>query len=155
MSRVSENSGAATLPTIILMSAIIVEITVAGVVIASALNNSIYSQRVAAQALSAAKAGTDDAFMRVVRYKSCPSGSGGGCPSTYCLNGVGDYPTCTAGGTISGPTAAVTMSNDGNGVITVNSTGTVSGRKKKLQMIIGVDSNTGLVGIQSIQEVAY
>jgi len=143
MFRRAKTGGAATLPTVILMSAIIIEIAVAGVVIASALNSTTYSQRLSAQALAAAKAGTDDAFMRIVRYKGCASG----CPctvSTPCSIQVG-----------ANTTATVTMSDNGQGVITVNSVGTALTRQKKLQMVVGVDSNTGLVSLQSLQEIAY
>jgi Tfp pilus assembly protein PilX len=137
--------GAATLPTVILMSAIVIEIAVAGVVIANALNNTAYSQRLAERALAAAKAGTDDAFMRIVRYKNCPGASG--CPCTASTPCSIQIDTNT--------TASVTMSNNGAGVITVNSVGTAFTRQKKLQMIVGVDSNTGLVSLQSLQEIAY
>jgi hypothetical protein len=141
MSKKAKAGGAATLPTVILMSAIVIEIAVAGVVIASALNSTAYSQRLSARALAAAKVGTDDAFMRIVRYKSCPGASG--CPSSYNIQ------------VDTNVTAAVTMSNNGQGVITVNSVGTAFTRQKKMQMIVGVDSNTGLVSLQSLQEVAY
>ncbi len=133
--------GAATLPTVIMMSAIVIEIAVAGVVIASALNTTAYSQRLSAQALAAAKVGTDDAFMRIVRYKSCPGASG--CPSSYSIQ------------VDANTTATITMSNNGQGVITVNSVGTAFTRQKKMQMVVGVDSVSGLVSVQSLQEIAY
>ncbi len=133
--------GSATLPTVIMMSIIVIEVAIAGVVIASALNATAYSQRLSAQALAAAKVGTDDAFMRIVRYKSCPGA--GGCPSPYTIQ------------IDTNDSATVTMSNNGLGVITVTSVGTALTRQKKLQMVVGVDSNTGLVSLQSFQEIAY
>lgn len=133
-------NGSATLPTVILMSAIIIEVAVAGVVIASALSNTAYNQRLSAMALAAARVGTDDAFMRIVRYKNCPGA--GGCPASYNIQ------------VDANDSAAVTMSNNGQGVITVISTGTSLNRQKKMQMIVGVDSVSGLVSVQSLQEVA-
>jgi hypothetical protein len=140
-----KTTGAATLPTLLLMATVVIEVAVAGVIIAGALNNTAYSQRLSAQALAAAKVGTDDAFMRIVRYKSCPGAFG--CPCTVSTPCSIQVDTNT--------TASITMSNDGAGVITVTSVGTAFTRQKKMQMVVGVDSNTGLVSLQSLQEIAY
>lgn len=140
MFRFKRQSGVATLPTVIILSAIILEVAVAAVTIAAALASSANNQRLASQALSDARTGADDAFMRIVRNKNCPNAVG--CPSSYSI-------------TIdSSDTANVTISSNGQGVITVVSEGVSSNRRRKLQMLVGVDSSTGLANIESIQEIA-
>lgn len=131
--------GAATLPVVLLMSSIVVELAIVGVVLAAVLSNTIFSSRLANEALTAARAGAQDAIIRVIRYKNCP---GTGCPASYSV---------TVG---SRSTADVTIAA-ASGVITINSTGTSSSRKKKVEVLLGVDSTTGKVSIQSFKEIPF
>ena len=147
-----KQSGAATLPVILLISGIVIELAIAGVVVSALLTNTIFSSRLSAEALAAARAGAQDAIIRIIRYKNCPGPDG--CPSSYCLNGALDYPTCTANGTIAGPTTSVTMSNSGSGIITVTSIGTAVTRKKKVEAVVGVDTSSGKISILSLEEVS-
>ncbi len=140
MSAGKRENGVATLPTVIILSVIILEVAIAAVVIAAGLANTANSQRISSQALSDAKTGTDDAFERILRYKDCPNITG--CPASYTINipGTNDV-------------ANVTISNNGQGVITVISEGVSSNRHRKLKMLVGVDNSTGLVNLQSMQEI--
>lgn len=132
--------GQASLPTVIIMSVIILELAVAVATVAAGLAITANNQRLGSQALSDAKTGTDDAFARIVRYKSCPGAVG--CPASYSITiGPNDM-------------ANVTMSNNGQGTITVVSEGVSLSRRRKLQMIVTVDGSTGLVNLQSTQEIA-
>jgi|GEM_PF-874017 hypothetical protein len=140
MSVNNRESGIATLPTILILSAIIIVVAVAAVGIAASLATTANSQRIASQALSDAKAGSDDAFMRVIRYKNCPATIG--CPSAYTLT-IG--PNDVANVTIKGSAAV--------GVITITSEGVSLGRRVKLQTIVGVDSTTGLVNLESSKQI--
>ncbi len=146
-----KQSGAATLPVILLISGIVIELAIAGVVVSALLTNTVFSSRLSAEALAAARAGAQDAIVRIIRYKNCPGLDG--CPSSYCLNGASDYPICTAGGTITGPTTSVTMSNSGSGIITVTSVGTAITRKKKVEAVVGVDPNSGKISVISFGEI--
>ncbi len=133
------SAGAATLPVVLLMSAIVVELAVLGVVLAAVFGNTIFSSRLATEALSAARAGADDAIRRVILYQQCPAT---GCPASYSI---------TVG---SRSTADVTITSGGGGILTINSTGISSSRKKKIEAVLGVDSSTGKVNIQSYKEIS-
>ncbi|MBI2011080.1 MAG: hypothetical protein HYS89_02560 [Candidatus Colwellbacteria bacterium] len=130
--------GVSALPVILLVSMIILELAIAVALTASSLSNTFYGERMASEALSAARAGAEDAIIRVIRYKNCPTT---GCPASYTV-------------TVGSRTADVTIASDGSGHITINSTGAAFTRKKKVQVILGVNSSTGEVKLQSFAEVA-
>lgn len=131
--------GAVTLPVFLLITLIVFELAIAGVVAVNALNNSFFGERLAAEAWQAARAGAQDAIILVIR--KCPLSD---CnPSSYSLN-VGARSS-----------ADVTITRDqGSGKITINSTGQSFTRKKKIEVILGVDQETGQVKVQSFKEVA-
>jgi len=132
--------GMATLPIVIILSVIILEVATALAMIAADLSSAANNQRLAAQALSDAKTGADDTFMSIVRHKPCPGTIG--CLATSTINiGPNDV-------------ANVTMSPNVQGVITITSEGVSLNRHRKLQMVVGVDNSTGLVNVESIQEIA-
>ena len=131
--------GAVTLPVFLMITLIIFELAVAGVVTANALNNSFFGERLSAEAWQAARAGAGDAIMRIIR--TCPLSD---CAATSYSLPVG-----------SRSTAQVTITRDPvSGNITVNSTGEAFTRKKKIEVILGVDQESGRVRVQSFKEVA-
>lgn len=132
--------GAVTLPVFLIITLIVTELALAGLVTANALNNTLFGERLAIEASQAARAGVQDAIMRVIR--SCPLSN---CsPSSYSLS-VGSRSSST-----------VSISRDVvSGNITINSTGSSFTRKKKMEAILGVDQATGKVQIQSLKEVAF
>ena len=132
-----EARGAVTLPVFLLITGIVIELGIAGVVTANALNNTFSGERLATEALEAARAGAQDATMVVLR--TCPLTS---CPASYNLN-VGARAT-----------AQVTITKDADpSRVTVSSIGSVLNRKKKMQVILSVDQTTGQVKTQSFKEV--
>ena len=135
-----KEEGAVTLPVFLLITLIVTELALAGLVTANALNNTLFGERLAIEASQAARAGVQDAIMRVIG--SCPLSN---CsPSSYSLP-VG-----------SRSTAQVTITRDGGtGNITINSTGESFTRKKKMEAVLGVDQTTGQVQIRSLKEVAF
>lgn len=131
--------GAVTLPVFLMITLIIFELAVAGVVAANALNNSFFGERLSAEAWQAARAGVGDAMMRVIR--TCPLSD---CATTSYSLPVG-----------SRSTAEVTIARDPiSGNITINSTGEAFTRKKRIEAILGVDQGSGRVRVQSFKEVA-
>jgi hypothetical protein len=129
-------AGGATLPTILIMATIIMQIAVGSVIIAAILNNASYNRRVSAEALELARTGVNDALMYIQRNCSFTSG----CTHSY---------TFTEGnGTID-----VDITDGGGGVVTVGSSGTINDRGKKLEAVVGIDAITAEVHIQSIKEV--
>lgn len=132
-------TGIAALPVLLLTSAIILEVAIVSIVLANVFNNTRYNERLAAEAFGAARAGAQDAALRVIRYKDCPATPG--CPATSTI-------------TVGLRTADVTITDSGGGIITVDSVGTALGRQKKVQAILGVDPVTGEVSLRSFKEVA-
>lgn len=131
--------GAVTLPVFLMITLIVFELAIAGVVAANALNNSFFGERLAAEAWQAARAGAQDAIMKVVR--TCPLSD---CATTSYSLPVG-----------SRSTAQVTITRDpGSGKVTISSTGEAFTRKKKVEVILGVDQESGQVKVQSFKEVA-
>lgn len=133
-----DSKGVSALPTILLISSIIVEISVALALLSNALVNTRFSERLTAEALLTARSGAQDAILRIERYKNCPSSPN--CPGTYSLS-------------VGSNTADVTITNDSAGRITVMSTGIAKNRQKKVEVILGVDTVTGETELQSFNEV--
>ena len=132
-------TGIAALPVLLLTSAIILEVAIVSIVLANVFNNTRYNERLAAEAFGAARAGAQDAALRVIRYKDCPVTPG--CPAMSTI-------------TVGLRSADVTITDSGGGIITVDSVGTALGRQKKVQAILGVDPVTGEVSLRSFKEVA-
>ena len=70
-----KQSGAVTLPVILLISGTVMELAIAGVVISALLSNTVFSSRLSAEALAAARAGAQDAIIKIIRYKNCNAAS--------------------------------------------------------------------------------
>jgi len=140
MIRSRPEAGVSALPTILLITAIIIEVSVVSAVIATTLSNTRFSERLGAEALSAANAGAHDAMIRVIRFKDCPSDPDLECPSAYSL-------------AVGSRSADITISA-GAGTITIVSTGIALSRQKRVRVILGVDSVTGEVATQSFREIA-
>lgn len=138
-----KQSGAVTLPVILLISGTVMELAIAGVVISALLSNTVFSSRLSAEALAAARAGAQDAIIKIIRYKNCNATScGGAVPYTITV----------------GPrtTADVSLVEDViNHTLTVNSTGTALTRKKKIQAVVGIDPSSGKTSVVSLKEVAF
>ena len=77
--KLKTDGGAVTLPVFLLITLIVTELALAGVITANALNNTLFGERLAIEATQAARAGAQDAMMRVIR--NCPVSV---CP-TYSL----------------------------------------------------------------------
>ncbi len=139
--------GVATLPTILLLSGILMELAIAGTVLATVLNNKISNQRFGTEALAAARAGAQDAIMRVSRDKGFEALSPG-----YSLN-VTDRASAQVIVCKNWVTIANLCDTNINGKDEIVSIGTVLNRKKKIVVILGVDEVTGRVQIRSFEEV--
>lgn len=132
-------SGVATLPVILLISGIVIELAIAGVVVSALLSNTVFSSRLTAEALSAARAGAQDAIVKIMRYKNCNASScGGSVPYTI---------------TFGSRTADVSLVDNGDSTLTVSSVGTASTRKKKIEAVVGVDPSSGKINVLSFEEI--
>ncbi|MBI4993400.1 hypothetical protein HZC33_00350 [Candidatus Wolfebacteria bacterium] len=120
-----KESGVAALPTIVIISMIIL---VVGIGVASSgfvEGLSSFGELENKKALFAAEAGAMDAFKRIGKNINCNSGGTPNC-SNYSLI-IGDA------------TAMVSVS--GSGVKTIISNGQVGFKKAKIQVIVSIDAN--------------
>lgn len=127
----------AALPAVLLICGIITEIAIAGALVAFILSSSGWGERLSAQALAAAKAGQQDAFIKITVNKDFSSG-------LYTL-------------TVDSRTAEVTVIKDPTGYPTgtnkVTSIGKALSRQRKLEAILIVRRDTGKVDLESIREI--
>jgi membrane protein YqaA with SNARE-associated domain len=129
------------LPVVLIISAIVIELAIAGVIVAAFLSNTVFSSRLSSEALAAARAGAQDAIVKIMRYKNCNATScGGAVPYTLSLDGER-------------VTAYVEITDNLDNTLTVKSTGTALVSKKKIQAIIGIDPNSGKINVLSFQEI--
>lgn len=127
----------ATLPTILIMATIVMEIAVGAVVIAVMLNSSSFNRKVSSEALELARTGVQDGLIYVNRFCSSVSG----CTHSYTL-------------TLGENTVDVDIVDGGGGIVTITSTGHVGTRAKRVQAIVGIDASTAQVQMRSYEEVA-
>jgi hypothetical protein len=131
--RNKREKGVSALPTILMMSGILIEVAVVSVVIANIVSNTRFSERLAAEAYGVARSGAQDTVLKVVREKGCPA-------SLPELNIGSNY-------------ADVTCVENGE-IVTIDSIGTAFTRKKKVEVVLAIDSITGEVSLQSFKEVS-
>ena len=135
-----ENKGIASLPAIVLLAGVIVELGIAGALLTFYLNNTIYASRLSNEALLAAQTGIADATSKIVHDKSCPNAS---CPSSYTLS-VGEG------------SADVTICKDtcaGVGKHQITAIGRSAAKEHTLVAVLAVNSTTGKVTTESIKEL--
>lgn len=138
---------AATLPVVLLVGGLVVEIGIAGAFIAYFLSQSGFGVKLSAEALAMAKAGLQDATMRIVRNKNfIPS------PNPYTLtlgNNSVEVTVCKELRTVT--TACDTAMS---GKFEVTALGQALTKRRQLRAILYVDSITGEVKLESQREIA-
>jgi hypothetical protein len=129
--------GQAALPTILLICGIITEIAIAGALVAFVVSSSGFGERLSAQALAAAKAGIEDAFIKVTVNKNYFSS-----PEGYIFS-------------VAGREVNVIVNKDTPiiGTDEIISTAKAFSRQRKIKGILIIDSNTGKVDLESIKEI--
>jgi len=145
-SKLSARRGIASLPLILLLGAIIVEVSVASVFFLSYLNTSVYGTRMANYALIAAQSGVNDAILRVVANVDS-----GGDPLPYEITGddtITNVTICTGNNTPNPNCSSI-----GLGKRQIDSIGKALTRQHHLRAILSVHSVTGLVTIDSIKDI--
>ena len=133
----NKNSGVIALATIILISAIILEIGLVTAFVVYTLNNVNYGARLSSEALSTAKSGVDDVFLKISRNKD------------FFLT----YPTSYIF-SVGSRTALINASSTSSGIQLV-SEGIALNKHRKLQAIFDIDQATVVVRIVSQKELAF
>ena len=146
--RLGNEKGAATLSVILLISGITMELAIAGVIIAMLVSNTAFSSRLSADALAVARAGAQDAELRIVRDKN------------FISSGYFEPPGCVLNGSV--PCARVVVEKDSgtscsqpisSGQDCIVSLGTAFTRNRKVEAILGVDSISGKINALSLKEI--
>lgn len=137
----SGSRGQATLSFVLLVGGIIVEIAIAGSLVAFFSSNSGLGERLSARAFNAAEVGIRDSQLKIARNKDLCSPS---CPVPYSFS-------------VGSDTVMVTLQKvddlpDNLYVYTVTAVGTAATRQKKFVAVINVDRTSGVVQLQSHQE---
>jgi hypothetical protein len=140
-------NGVATLPVILLIGGVIVEIGIASAFIAYFLNQSGFGVKLSAEALAAARAGIQDAKMRIVRDKNFVPGS-----NPYSLtvgNNSVQITVCKDLKTVSNP-CDTAMS----GKFEITSLGSAFTKRRQIRAILSVNGTTGEIKLESEKEIA-
>ena len=139
--------GAATLAAILLISGIVMELAISGLIVGVLVSNTVASSKMAAQALVAARTGAEDAAVKITRYKNCSA-----LATTFSItcDGVTTYSL-----TVNSASATVGVIDNTDGTLKVVSIGTAGTRKKRFEAVVGVDAFNGQTIIISMQEKPY
>lgn len=132
--------GFSTLPAILFIGGLVVEIVVALSFMLSFLSNTGLAVNLGVEALFVAHSGVEDGIMKVVRNKDCPTV---GCASPYDLS-------------VGGRVAAVAICKDscaGAGKTQIDSIGMARTERRKIRAVVSVDVTTGKVTVDSISEI--
>ena len=148
--KINNEKGVSALPTILLLSGIILEVVVGGLAVAHFFSRTLLSEQLSAEALKAAEAGAHDAISRVNDYINCPdsvvyNNTSAKCPSLYkfIVNSVvTDRVACVSIGTIS------------DSKMTIRSRGSAFTRHKTIEVILGITTTEARVEVQSFKEIA-
>ncbi len=135
--------GQMTLPFILLVGGIIVEIAIAGSFVAYFLSTSGYGERLSVRAGAAAHSGLRDAMMRISQNKEFISIS---CSTPY------SYAVPVGDDAASVSVCRETDVPSGKYIFTIESIGYAGSRQKKLVSSFLVDSVTGRSQLESISE---
>ena len=132
--------GFSTLPAVLFIGGLVVEIVVALSFMLSFFSTTNLAANLSAEAFMVANSGIEDGMMKVTRNKDCPPS---GCTSPYDL-AVGDR------------AAVVVICKDscaGLGKTQIDSIGTARLERRKVRAILSVDATSGRVTVDSISEV--
>lgn len=131
------NAGIAALPTMLLLGGLVAEIIIGVTATSYIFVQSEFGYRLSSEAFMAARAGIEDAAMKIVLNKNFTS-------PTYTL-AVGNY---SADVTVCSNLPCLAV-----GKFKITSLGKAQSRRRNLQAVLDVDSLTGEVRLESLKEV--
>lgn len=144
---IKKTKGAVTLPVVLLIGGLIMEIAIAGAFLAYFLGQSGFGSRLSAEAFAAAQSGIEDARLRIVRDKNFTAS-----PNPYSLT-VGNRSTeITVCKNLQTVSSACDTAMSGKYEIT--SLGSAMAKRRQLRAVFYVDDTTGEVKLESLEEIA-
>ncbi len=132
-----------TLPFVLLIGGIIVEVAIAGAFVTYFLSSSGYGERLSVRATAAAESGIRDAMMRITQNKEFVPDAGQTSYSIYVSQDNNDFALVSVGRT----------TQSGVYRYTVTSLGTAVSRQRKFSAVVSVSAVTGRVELESIKEI--
>jgi len=137
MMNMRTKTGFASLPVVLLLGGLIIELAITGAFIFYYVNSNVYGNRLATQAATMARSAIDDAILKVILNPNC--GNDINCPSPYTLN---------SGAT----TADVTIIKHLDDTTEVVAVGHALSKRHRIVAILGVSSTAPLVSVRSITD---
>jgi len=128
--------GFSLLPTVLVTSIIIAEVGIALSFVMYMASSASFASRLLQEAYLCAKSGVNDALLKTIRNKDFSAESGYNLTLGRC-----------------GANIVVQKDVPAQNATTVTVTATVLNRKKTLQAVISIDSDTGVATLYSLQEI--
>ncbi|MBI2406469.1 MAG: hypothetical protein HYV25_02710 [Candidatus Harrisonbacteria bacterium] len=135
-----QSAGVVAFSTILVLSAIIVEVGVAASILTYMASRANYGMRLSNEAFAAARAGVDDAVIRIVRTRFYPT-----CTATYTI-----AVTQSASADVTVQNVACSSASEDRYVVT--SVGRALGKRRMLQATLGINDATREVRTIAIAE---
>lgn len=135
--------GQMTLPFVLLIGGIIVEVVIAGAVVTFFLSNSNYGERLSLRASTVAQSGISDALLKITNNKNYIATDN--TTTTYSLSNA-----------VSNDVTEVSISRfteNGKYRYNIISLGTALNRQKKYVVRAWIDDTTGYLELESIKDV--
>jgi hypothetical protein len=142
-----KNKGAVTLPVVLLIGGLIMEIAIAGAFLAYFLSQSGFGTKLSGEAFAAAQSGIEDAKLRIIRDKNFTAST-----NPYTLevgNRSAEITVCKNFRTVE---SACDTAMSGKYEIT--SLGSAMTKRRQLRAIFFVDDTTGETRMESLAETA-
>jgi hypothetical protein len=142
-----KEKGAVTLPIVLLIGGLIMEMAIAGAFLAYFLGQSGFGIKLSAEAFAAAQSGIEDAKLKIIRDKNFTAS-----PNPYELevgNRSAEITVCKNLKTVS-TDCDTAMS----GKYEITSLGSAMTKRRQLRAIFYVDDTTGEAKLESLEEIA-
>ncbi len=150
MANEGKQKGAAALVTMILIGSVVVEIGIVGLFIVYLMGQSSFGAKASAEAYLGARAGIDDALIKILRNKDVDYALSGS-PYNLTVNKTSVEVSIykDAVNNIPGPPTFSPGKDE------LYATGSLINKNRELKAVLNVDPVTGQVQIESIEEIIY
>lgn len=142
-------NGVVALITILLLGAVIVEISVAGAFLGTVVAQSGYTTRLSSQALAAADAGIQDALLRLARDSNSPNPS-----STIVIDGVSlNIIICQQENVVINGSGNLACDPTPASSVHIGAKASIATVQRYLEAVVAIDSLTGDLRILSKKQI--
>jgi len=144
-------AGVSTLPTMLLLGGIIIEIAIAVSFLAYYFNTLNFSTRLASEAIEAARAGAQDAIIKIILNKNCPNAA---CPANYSLTtSNGRVANVTLSHPVAFPACSPDPANPATTQTQIDSAGSALNQNRRIRAMVSVNCLSGQTTVLSFGEI--